>query len=87
MHIGTDGSDEERRKLGSLVHSVSVIRAFGNVDLVGKPDKTTYMGSSNIAAILRGASILLKLDKGWDWFVHLTALDYPLVTQDGMIVR
>lgn len=85
MHIGTDGSDQERLKLGSLVNSVSVIRAFRNVDLVGKPDKTTYMGSSSLAAVLRGGSILLKVDKGWDWFVHLTALDYPLVTQDGMI--
>ncbi|KAK1380730.1 beta-glucuronosyltransferase GlcAT14A-like [Heracleum sosnowskyi] len=84
LHIGTDGSDEERRKLGSLVNSVSVIRTFRNVDLVGKPDKTTYMGSSSMAAVLRGGSILLKVDKGWDWFVHLTALDYPLVTQDDL---
>lgn len=86
MHIGTDGSDEERRKLGSLVNSVTVMRAFRNVGVVGKPDKTTFMGSSSMAAVLRGASILLKVDKGWDWFVHLTALDYPLVTQDGIIV-
>ena len=61
------------------------MRAFGNVDVVGKPDAMTYMGSSNIAAILRGASILLKVDGGWSWFVYLTALDYPLLTQDGML--
>lgn len=85
LHIGTNGSDEERRKLVNLVDSVSVIRDFRNVDVVGKPDPNTYMGSSGVAAALRAASILLKVDKGWDWFVCLSALDYPLITQDGMI--
>lgn len=82
LHLGTESSDFERRRLGYLVRSVSVMRAFGNVDVVGKPDAMTYMGSSNIAAILRGASVLLKVDSGWSWFVYLTAGDYPLITQD-----
>lgn len=85
LHIGTGGSDEERRKLVKLVESVSVIRDFRNVDVVGKPDPNTYMGSSGVAAVLRAASILLKVDKGWDWFVCLSALDYPLIPQDGMV--
>lgn len=83
LHIGAEGKDEERRKLAGLVRSVAVIRAFGNVDVVGKPDAMTYMGSSNIASVLHGAAILLKADGGWDWFVTLSALDYPLLTQDG----
>ncbi|GKU90208.1 hypothetical protein SLEP1_g4231 [Rubroshorea leprosula] len=41
------------------------------------------MGSSHIAGTLRAASILLKLDCGWDWFIALSAKDYPLITQDG----
>lgn len=85
LHMGTGGSDEERRKLVNLVESVSVIRDFRNVDVVGKPDPNTYMGSSGVAAVLRAASILLKVDKGWDWFVCLSALDYPLITQDGKL--
>ncbi|KAL8112230.1 hypothetical protein AgCh_019792 [Apium graveolens] len=40
------------------------------------------MGSSGVAAFLRAASILLKVDKGWDWFICLSALDYPLIMQD-----
>ncbi|XP_015074734.1 beta-glucuronosyltransferase GlcAT14A [Solanum pennellii] len=84
LHIGTDGSDEERWKLGMLVKSVPVIQAFGNVDVVGKPDPVTYMGSTNIAAMLRAVSILLKVDDGWDWFVNLSASDYPLITQDDL---
>ncbi|KAK1390046.1 beta-glucuronosyltransferase GlcAT14A [Heracleum sosnowskyi] len=84
LHLGTESSDFERRRLGYLIRSVSVMRAFGNVDVVGKPDAMTYMGSSNIAAILRGASVLLKVDSGWSWFVYLTAGDYPLITQDDL---
>lgn len=86
LHINAGGSDDERRKLSGLVRSVSVMRAFGNVEVIGKADANTYMGASNIAAILRGGAILLKMDRGWDWFVTLSALDYPLITQDGMII-
>ncbi|CAK9144758.1 unnamed protein product [Ilex paraguariensis] len=84
LHIGADGSDDERRKLMALIRSVPVITAFGNVDVVGRPDPVTYMGSTNIAAVLRAAAILLKVDSGWDWFITLSALDYPLVTQDDL---
>ncbi|KAK4400017.1 Beta-glucuronosyltransferase GlcAT14A [Sesamum angolense] len=83
LHISADGADEERLRLGALVKSVPAIRAFGNVDVIGKPDPNTYMGSTNLAAILRAAAVLLKVDRKWDWFVTLSALDYPLITQDG----
>ncbi|KAJ9708356.1 hypothetical protein PVL29_000413 [Vitis rotundifolia] len=84
LHLGADASDEERRLLASAVKSVPAIRAFGNVDVVGKPDRLTYMGSSNIAATLRAASILLRVDSGWNWFITLSAMDYPLITQDDL---
>nr|GMD60103.1 beta-glucuronosyltransferase GlcAT14A [Ipomoea batatas] len=84
LHMGSEGSEKERRKLGMLVESVPAIRAFGNVDLIGKPDPVTYMGSTNTAALLRGAAILLKMESGWDWFITLSALDYPLITQDDL---
>ncbi|VFQ78149.1 unnamed protein product [Cuscuta campestris] len=84
LHIGADGSEEERRKLGVLVRSVPAIRAFCNVDLVGKPDPVTHMGSTNIAAVLRAVAIMLKVDSGWDWFITLSPRDYPLVSQDEL---
>lgn len=84
LHLGADASDEERRLLASAVKSVPAIRAFGNVDVVGKPDRLTYMGSSNIAATLRAASILLRVDSGWNWFITLSSMDYPLITQDDL---
>lgn len=43
------------------------------------------MGSSGLAATLRAAAVLLRIDDGWDWFVTLNAADYPLVTQDDLI--
>lgn len=84
LHIGTEGSEDERLRLSGLVRSVGVIRAFGNVDVIGKPDAMTYMGASNVAASLRAAAIFLKVGGDWDWFVTLSAADYPLLTQDDL---
>nr|KYP46951.1 Xylosyltransferase 1 [Cajanus cajan] len=64
--------------------SVPAIRAFRNVDVVGKADYVTYLGSSNVAVTLRAASVMMKLDGGWDWFLTLSASDYPLLTQDDL---
>ena len=84
LHLSIDASEDERHRFASLTKSIPAIRAFGNVDVVGKPDHLTYMGSSNIATTLRAAAILLRVDSGWDWFITLSAMDYPLITQDGM---
>ncbi|KAL3644694.1 hypothetical protein CASFOL_009874 [Castilleja foliolosa] len=84
LHISADGSDEERLRLGALVKSMPAVRTFGNVDVIGKPDPNTYMGSTSLAVILRAAAVLLKVDSGWDWFITLSAMDYPLVTQDDL---
>ncbi|XP_030529183.1 beta-glucuronosyltransferase GlcAT14A [Rhodamnia argentea] len=84
LHLGKEASDDERNKLAAAVEAVPAIRSFGNVDVVGNPDPFTYMGSTNIAATLRAAAILLKVDSGWDWFITLSAFDYPLITQDDL---
>ncbi|KAL6969921.1 hypothetical protein U1Q18_029630 [Sarracenia purpurea var. burkii] len=84
LHIAADGSEGERQKLAGLVRSVPAIRAFGNVNVVGKPDPATYMGSTIMVAALHAVAILLKIDGGWDWFITLSAMDYPLLTQDDL---
>lgn len=84
LHLGSDASNDERSALALAVRDVGVIRAFGNVDVIGKPDPVTYMGASNIAATLHAAAILLKVDASWDWFITLSASDYPLLTQDDL---
>ncbi|MBA0550904.1 hypothetical protein Golob_021813 [Gossypium lobatum] len=83
LQLGADASDEERYRLVLALKSVPAIRSFENVDVIGKPDRFSSMGSTHIAATLHAAAMLMKLDRGWDWFVALSALDYPLVTQDG----
>ncbi|KAJ6988151.1 hypothetical protein NC653_021165 [Populus alba x Populus x berolinensis] len=84
LHLGAEASDEERMRLVGAVNAVPAIRSFGNVDVIGMPSRLTYMGSSNLAAMLRAAAILLRMDAGWTWFVSLSATDYPLITQDGV---
>eukprot|EP00268_Persea_americana_P035154 TRINITY_DN34726_c0_g1_i1.p1 TRINITY_DN34726_c0_g1~~TRINITY_DN34726_c0_g1_i1.p1 ORF type:complete len:405 (-),score=55.92 TRINITY_DN34726_c0_g1_i1:852-2066(-) len=84
LHLGTEASDREREELAVAVRAVPAVEAFGNVDVVGKPDALTYMGSSTLAAMLHAAAAMLRLDGGWDWFVTLSAMDYPLLTQDDL---
>ncbi|PPR97719.1 hypothetical protein GOBAR_AA22948 [Gossypium barbadense] len=86
LQLGADASDEERYRLVLALKSVPAIRSFENVDVIGKPDRFSSMGSTHIAATLHAAAMLMKLDRGWDWFIALSALDYPLVTQDETIL-
>ncbi|KAK8965368.1 hypothetical protein KSP40_PGU001992 [Platanthera guangdongensis] len=86
LHLSHDAPEAERAALASAAKlAVPAIRAFGNVDVVGKAGAMTYMGSSGLAATLHAAAVLLRLDKSWDWFVTLRAEDYPLVTPDDLI--
>lgn len=83
LHLSSDASTLEREWLAAAVRSVPSIQAFENVEVIGKSMWLTNMGATNIAATLRAAAVLLKLDQGWDWFITLSASDYPLLTQDG----
>ncbi|CAA2975370.1 beta-glucuronosyltransferase 14A, partial [Olea europaea subsp. europaea] len=64
-------------KLDVMVQISPTAWAFANVDVIGKLDPMTHMGFTNI---FRAATILLKVEAEWDWFVALNAMDYPLVT-------
>ncbi|KAL6553455.1 Beta-glucuronosyltransferase GlcAT14A [Orobanche gracilis] len=43
----------------------------------------TYRGPTMVSNTLHACAFLLKRYKDWDWFINLSASDYPLVTQDG----
>ncbi|KAF7026921.1 hypothetical protein CFC21_039010 [Triticum aestivum] len=86
LHLSADAPEAERLELAAAVaRAAPAIAAFGNVDVVGRPAAGTPMGSSGLAATLRAAAALLRLDAEWDWFVTLSAADYPLLTQDDLI--
>ncbi|CAA6671509.1 unnamed protein product [Spirodela intermedia] len=53
--------------------------------MIAKANMVTYTGPTMIANSLHACAILLKRRKKWDWFINLSAADYPLVTQDDII--
>ncbi|KAK8514814.1 hypothetical protein V6N13_103025 [Hibiscus sabdariffa] len=85
LHLDLEASDSERLDLAKYVKSERVIREFGNVMVIGKANLVTYKGPTIIASTLHAVAILLKEAKDWDWFVNLSASDYPLMTQDDIV--
>ncbi|GMH18759.1 hypothetical protein Nepgr_020600 [Nepenthes gracilis] len=85
LHLDLLAPQTDRDDLALTVQSVPIFRAAQNVHVVGKADFAYSKGSSPIASVLRGASILLRLSPNWDWFINLSATDYPLVTQDDLL--
>ncbi|KAL5716651.1 hypothetical protein ACHQM5_009786 [Ranunculus cassubicifolius] len=85
LHLDLEASSSERFDLAKFVKSELVFRHFGNVKVIGKADLVTYKGPTMIASTLHAVSILLNNAKEWDWFINLSASDYPLVSQDDLL--
>lgn len=84
LHLDLEASDAERLELAKYVKFETVFAAFGNVMVVGKSDLVTYKGPTMVASTLHGIALLLKRVPHWDWFLNLSASDYPLLSQDGL---
>ncbi|XP_049408355.1 beta-glucuronosyltransferase GlcAT14A [Solanum stenotomum] len=85
LHLDRKASQYERDDLALYVQSVPLFKAAQNVNFIGKADSVYPMGSSALSATLHGASILLRVSAQWNWFINLSADDYPLVTQDDLL--
>ncbi|KAG2380899.1 Beta-glucuronosyltransferase GlcAT14C [Vigna angularis] len=85
LHLDLEASDEERLELAKYVKFETVFAAFGNVMVVGKSDLVTYKGPTMVASTLHGIALLLKRIPHWDWFLNLSASDYPLISQDDLL--
>lgn len=83
VHLDAESSAEERLDLYNYVDAHLVFRRFKNVRTITKANLVTYRGPTMVANTLHAAAILLKEGGDWDWFINLSASDYPLVTQDG----
>ncbi|KAF3587878.1 hypothetical protein F2Q69_00031545 [Brassica cretica] len=44
-----------------------------------------FAGPTMVANTLHACAVLLKRSANWDWFINLSASDYPLVTQDDLL--
>lgn len=84
IHIDSEAPEVEQRDIAEFVYGDPVFGLMGNVLIVGKPNLVTYRGPTMLATTLHAISMLLRCCN-WDWFINLSASDYPLLTQDGMI--
>lgn len=83
VHLDLESPLEERWELTSRVANHTLFKKVGNVIVNNRSNMVTYRGPTMVANTLHACAILLKRYKDWDWFINLSASDYPLVTQDG----
>lgn len=83
LHLDLEAPAEERDELISRVEKHPLFSKVGNVKVMTKSDMITYDGPTMVSNTLHACAILLRDNKEWDWFINLSAADYPLVTQDG----
>ncbi|KAK9160135.1 hypothetical protein Syun_006476 [Stephania yunnanensis] len=85
LHLDRTAHHSQRINLVISIQAIPAFRFFDNVNVVGNPDFANPRGSSALSSVLRGAAILIRYGRSWDWFVHLSAQHYPLVTQDDLL--
>ncbi|XP_073018395.1 beta-glucuronosyltransferase GlcAT14A [Primulina eburnea] len=84
IHLDSSAPEEEHQEIARFVSSNRVFGEVGNVWVVEKANLVTYRGPTMLATTLHAMAMLLRTAK-WDWFINLSASDYPLVTQDDLI--
>lgn len=83
VHLDLESNVEERLELALRLKQDEIFGQVGNVYMISKANMVTYRGPTMVANTLHASAILLEKHKDWDWFINLSASDYPLVTQDG----
>lgn len=85
LHLDAEAPDSDRSNLAADLASHPAIAAAANVRVVERANLVTYRGPTMVANTLHAAAAFLWGDGAshWDWFINLSASDYPLVTQDG----
>lgn len=87
VHLDLEAPAAERLELANFVKNEPVFKSVGNVRMVLRANLVTYRGPTMVTNTLHAAAILLKDGGDWDWFINLSASDYPLVTQDGIYLE
>ena len=84
LHLDLEALARERLELANSVKADPMFRKVKNVRVMVQSNLVTYRGPTMIACTLQAIAILLRESSEWDWFINLSASDYPLVTQDGL---
>ncbi|KAK9741983.1 hypothetical protein RND81_03G141300 [Saponaria officinalis] len=85
VHLDMESSAEERLILETFIDGYPCFEEFKNVRMIFKGNWVTSVGPTLLATVLHAAALLLKEGGDWDWFIHLTASHYPLVSQDDLL--
>ncbi|CAI0460903.1 unnamed protein product [Linum tenue] len=85
LHLDLEAPPRERLELGASVKSDPTFAEVGNVRVMVQSNLVTYRGATMVASTLQAIAIMLKESLEWDWFINLSASDYPLVTQDDLL--
>ncbi|XP_012451782.1 beta-glucuronosyltransferase GlcAT14B [Gossypium raimondii] len=85
LHLDLEAPPRERLELANAVKNNPTFAVVENVRVMAQSNLVTYKGPTMIASTLQAIAILLKESLDWDWFINLSASDYPLVTQDDLL--
>lgn len=85
LHMDLEAPPRERLNLSMAVKNDPTFREVENVRVMAQSNLVTYKGPTMIACTLQAIAILLKESLDWDWFINLSASDYPLITQDDLL--
>ncbi|THU62908.1 hypothetical protein C4D60_Mb01t10110 [Musa balbisiana] len=85
LHLDLEAPPRERIDLAMYVKGDPLFSEVENVRVIAKANLVTYKGPTMIACTLHAIAILLKERLRWDWFINLSASDYPLMTQDDIL--
>ncbi|XP_052177728.1 beta-glucuronosyltransferase GlcAT14A-like [Diospyros lotus] len=85
LHMDLEAPPRERLNLSISVKNDPTFREVENVHVMLQSNLVTYKGPTMIACTLQAIAILLKDGLRWDWFINLSASDYPLMTQDDIL--
>lgn len=85
LHMDLEAPPKERLNLSMAVKNDPTFREVENVHVMAQSNLVTYKGPTMIACTLQAIAILLRESLDWDWFINLSASDYPLVTQDDLL--
>ncbi|MED6182663.1 hypothetical protein PIB30_030742 [Stylosanthes scabra] len=85
LHLDLEAPPRERMELANSVKADPTFREVENVRVMSQSNLVTYKGPTMIACTLQAIAILLKESSEWDWFINLSASDYPLMTQDDLL--